>query len=244
MSLRYQSQVQVDLIPDEQTNNRFEVLMPFMSLTKGSGTDSIGFSNFTNIVSNLFQYTPMVESITFTPQAFNTGFTRVNSYYWGYPQDKQSIKNMNITLYLDVGNLAMYYLEAWKNLMFNQEYEYYYPPQRYKKDIVVLLYGLGGVSASTIYFLRGCFPIETSAFELAYSKDPKRLTVTQTFSVDRVEYSESRAFTSVLQTLVSGNALGIVSDQMLAAAQNLYYGGLSDVNSLGNQGSLLQGFGS
>ena len=240
MSLRYQSQIQVDLLPDEQTNNRFEVLMPFISLTKGSGTGSIGTS-FSAIASSAAQYTPIVESITFSPQAFNTSFTRLSTNYWGYPQDKQSLKNVNITLYLDVGNLAMYYLEAWKNLMFNQEYEYYYPPQRYKKDIVVLFYGLKGVVPSTIYYLRGCFPIETSAFELAYSKDPKRLTVTQTFSVDRVEYNQTTALLGITSTLLSGNALGIVSDQLLAAAQNTLYGAL-DANGRGNQGSLLGGF--
>lgn len=242
MSLRYQSQLQIDLLPDEQTNNKFEVLMPFLKLNQSSGTgtgSSGGISNF-NILNIGIPYCPIVESITFTPEAFNTSFTRLNTYYWGYPQDRQSLKNINITLFLDVGNLAMYYLESWKNLMFNKEGEYYYPPQRYKKDVVVLFYGLKGVTPSAIYFLRGCFPIETSPFELAYSKDPKRLTVTQTFSVDRVEYSDSAAALGIISTLASGNPLGIVTDQALAAAQNTIYG--SALSSLNVGGSILKGF--
>lgn len=224
MSLRYASQLQVDLMPDTQTDNQFEVLMPFMNLMTDSSTS--GGRNWyqTTLGSMVTSYCPIVESIVFTPQAFNTSFTRIQTDYWGFPQDKQSLKNVTLTMYLDVGNLALYYVEAWKNLMFNKTAGYYYPPQRYKKDIAVILYGIGGVTPSAMYYLRGCFPIETSPIELKYSKDPKRLTITQTFSVDRVEYDDDMALASILEVLTTSNPLGIVADQAAAAANNLIYG--------------------
>lgn len=234
MSLRYASQLQVDLMPDTQTDNQFEVLMPFMNLLNDSSTSSGSRSNnfWGAVGSMLTSYCPIVESIVFSPQAFNSSFARIQTDYWGFPQDKQSLKNVTITMYLDVGNLALYYVEAWKNLMFNKGAGYYYSPQRYKKDIAVIMYGIGGVTPSAMYYLRGCFPIETSPIELKYSKDPKRLTITQTFSVDRVEYDDDMALVSILEVLTTSNPLGIVADQAAAATSNLLYG-LNQTSLLG-----------
>ena len=249
MSLRYASQLQVDLMPDEQRDNNFEVVMPFMDLSgiKASIAESVKSGNISDIVGaavagiastfGVLKYCPVVEQIVFGPQSFKTNFTRLNTDYYGYPEDREAIKNVTITMYLDVGNLASYYIEAWKLLMFNQDYEFYYSPQNYKKTIAVIFYGLGGDIPSAIYYLRGCFPIETSAFQLKYSRDPNRLTLSQTFSVDRVDIDTVKANSAILATLASGNPLGIISDQAAAYSNESAYLDGIESETYGGSGS-------
>lgn len=241
MPLRFQSQLQLDLLPDEAVDNKFEVIMPSIRLINsrrttgglvgaainaisGASLSGLGASgNVGNKVSDskaagIMPYIPIVEEITFGPQNLQTDFTRINSYYYGYPLDKTPIKNVNITMFLDSGLLAWYYIQSWKDLIFNEEGEYYYSSINYKKDIIVVFYGLGSALPVAKFTLKGCFPIETSQFQLGYQKEPKRLRLTQTFSVDRIEPDYSKAANAIVSTLTGGNPLGIAQDQLLAQA--------------------------
>lgn len=212
MSLRFRSQLQIDNLPDQMLESKFEVLMPAMDLLPKEKLDS----RMTKLASSaLPKYYPIVEEINFGFQNFATDMTRINTFYFCHPRDKQPLKNVTITLYLDDGMLAWYYLQSWKDLMFNEEYEYYYSPANYKKNITVLFYGAGSLVPNARFTLKGCFPLETSEFKLQYKKNPDPLRLTQTFSVDRVEVDYDYGAGAVISTLTS-NGLGYAADQLAA----------------------------
>ena len=73
--------------------------------------------------------------------------------------------------------------------------------------------------------MKGCYPISQSDFELQYSRDPKRLRITQKFNVDRVITDSSTMTKSLVSTFISGNPLGILSDTALAETQDKIYNG-------------------
>ena len=214
MSLRFRTQLQVDMMPDEQVDNRWEVVMPKMRL-ESKTLWGLGYP-----------YYPIVESIHFAPLGFkNSTNIRAITTYYNIPIDKEDAKEANITFYCDTGMLVQYYIQAWKDLIFNQEHEFYYYPWQYKRDIYVLFYGYGGTIPTAKYILKGCYPITQSDFELQYSRDPKRLRITQKFNVDRVITDTKTMTKSLLSTFVSGNPLGIVSDTVVAEAQDQIYNG-------------------
>lgn len=232
MPLRFQSQLQLDLLPDEAIDNRFEVIMPSIQLIntdrlvtntkalqkKNSFTDALSFmGKVTSTISGkVTKYIPIVEEITFGQYSLKTDFTRINTFFYGYPTDKTAIKNVSITMFLDSGLLAYYYLQSWRDLIFNEEYEYYYPSINYKKDIIVLFYGAGSALPVAKFTLKGCFPIEHTDFQLKYEEDPKRMRLKANFSVDRVEPDYKLATSAIASTLLSGNPLGYAQDQLLA----------------------------
>jgi len=210
LSLRFRSQLSVDLMPDEQIDNRWEVIMPKMNLK-------------TSIVD--YPYYPIVESIHFAPLGFkNSTNVRAVTTYYNIPVDKEDAKEANITMYCDTGMLAQYYIAAWKELMFDQKHEYYYYPWQYKKDIVVLFFGAGSAAPTARFLLKGCYPIIQNDFELQYTRDPKRLRITQKFNVDRVVYDPAYSTSAIISTFASGNPLGILSDTALAAATDRAFG--------------------
>lgn len=234
MPLRFQSQLQLDLLPDEAVDNRFEVIMPSIQLINTNrlvtNTKAIQkqselnkFMSFAGKVASTIsgkvtKYIPIVEEITFGQYTLKTDFTRINTFFFGYPVDKLAIKNVSITMFLDTGLLAYYYIQSWRDLIFNEEYEYYYPSVNYKKDIVVLFYGAGSALPVAKFTLKGCFPIEITNFQLKYEEDPKRLRLTSTFSVDRIEPDYTMATSAIASTLMSGNPLGYAQDQLMAQA--------------------------
>lgn len=238
MPLRFQSQLQIDLLPDEAVENRFEVIMPSLQLISAVKLrkSSIKAKNLLNggltraigsVISGgaLTKYIPIVEEITFGPYNFKTDFTRINTFYFGKPVDREAIKNVTLTMFLDSGLLAWYYMQSWKDLVFNEEYEYYYPPQNYKKDVIIVVYGLGGITPVAQFTLKGCFPIETTPFNFTYANDnPKRLRLTCTLNVDRLDLDYNKANSAIVSTLASGNPLGYATDQLLAQTSLWSYG--------------------
>lgn len=212
MSLRFRSQLSIDMMPDEQIDNRWEVIMPKMNLPTG-----IGGINY--------PYYPIVESIHFAPLGFkNSTNIRAITTYYNMPVDKEDAKEANITMFCDTGMLAQYYIQAWKDLIFNQDHEFYYYPWQYKRDITVLFFGVGGAVPTARFLLKGCYPITQSDFELQYTRDPKRLRITQKFNVDRVIADSKYITSSVISTFTAGNPLGIISDTQLAASTERAYG--------------------
>ena len=117
------------MMPDEQIDNRWEVIMPKMKL---KAETLFGIS---------YPYFPIVESIHFAPLGFkNSTNVRAITTYYNIPIDKEDAKEANITFYCDTGMLAQYYIQAWKDLIFNQDHEFYYYPWQYKRDITVLFF--------------------------------------------------------------------------------------------------------
>lgn len=225
MSLRFRSQLNVDLLPDEQLDNRWEVIMPGISLTEaisGSGYSSLGF--LTNV--NLSKYYPIVEEIIFAPLGFkNSQNIRAVTNYYNVPVDKEDAKEANITMFCDSGMLAQYYLMAWRGQMFNAAHEFYYYPWQYKKDIVVLFYGAGSAAPVAKFTLKGCYPLFQDDYKLKYSREPNRLTLTQKFNVDRVVADSTYASTAIMSALLSGNPLGTIADQALARLSSSTFAG-------------------
>lgn len=222
MSLRFRTQLQVDMMPDEQVDNRWEVVMPKMNLQLGE--------------LRVYPYYPIVESIHFAPLGFkNSANVRAVTTYYNIPIDKEDAKEANITFFCDTGMLIQYYIQTWKDLMFNQEHEFYYYPWQYKRDIYVLFYGYGGTTPTAKYILKGCYPITQSDFELQYSRDPKRLRITQKFNVDRVITDTKTMTKSLVNTYLSGNPLGILSDTIAGEVMNSTFNGNFSPNSIASQ---------
>ena len=49
----------------------------------------------------------------------------------------------------------------------------------------------------------GCFPSSQDSYKLAYSMEPKRLTLTQTFKVDKVCFDSTKAYSSIIQNMAT-----------------------------------------
>ena len=169
MSYNFRSQLQIDNLPDPMITNRWEVIMPELFLPNGE------------------KYRPIIEEITFAPLGFeNSKNIRAITTYYNVPVDKQDAKEANITFYCDTNMTAQYYLKAWRSMIFNEEDEYYYLPYQYKRDILVYLYGLGTLTPTIAYRLKGCYPLLQDDFSFKYSKQADRLRISQKFNVDRV----------------------------------------------------------
>ena len=173
MSMRFQTAFQVENLPDEQNNAAFEVIMPTLKLY-GDRT-----------------YCPVVLEIEFAPRAFKTETRRVRTGWLNFAVDLENMSTAGLTFYCSQNMLTQYYLDTWSNLIFNKDGEYFNGMSNYKKDIEVYFYGAGNigvseVSASAHFTLKGAFPIKQRSYSMAYSKDPKRLTISADFAYDRL----------------------------------------------------------
>lgn len=216
--LRFQTGLQVDYIADEATDDRFEVIMPKLDLLNYSANrascncscSSLSFGTlwdkFSSIVG-LSSYQPIVEEISFKPLAFKSETRRVRTGYYNVPSDIEPYGDVSITMFCDANMLTQYYLSAWRAVMFNQSGEFYYPASLYKKNIDVYIYGPGNIQAEVLatchFILMGCFPSSQEIYKLKYSMDPKRLTITQTFKVDKVVFDNVNAYSSIIQNTVT-----------------------------------------
>lgn len=216
--LRFQTGLQVDYIADEATDDRFEVIMPKLDLLNYSANrascncscSSLSFGTlwdkFSSIVG-LSSYQPIVEEISFRPLAFKSETRRVRTGYYNVPSDIEPYGDVSITMFCDANMLTQYYLSAWRAVIFNQSGEYYYPASLYKKNIDVYIYGPGNIQAEVLatchFILMGCFPSSQENYKLKYSMDPKRLTITQTFKVDKVVFDSVNAYSSIIQNTVT-----------------------------------------
>lgn len=216
--LRFQSALQVDYLADEATDDRFEVIMPKLDLLNYSNNrascncrcSSLNFGTlwdkFSSIVG-LSSYQPVVEEISFKPLSFKSETRRVRTGYYNVPSDIEQYGDVTVTMFCDANMLTQYYLSAWRAMMFNGTGEFYYSGSVYKKNIDVYIYGPGNIQAESLatchFILMGCFPSSQENYKLAYSMEPKRLTLTQTFKVDKVVFDSSNAYSSIMQNTIA-----------------------------------------
>lgn len=110
-------------------------------------------------------------------------------------------------MFCDANMLTQYYLSAWRSMVFNGSGEYFYPGSLYKKNIDVYIYGPGNIQAEALatchFILMGCFPSSQDNYKLAYSMEPKRLTLTQTFKVDKVCFDSTKAYSSIIENMAT-----------------------------------------
>lgn len=207
MSLAFASQLQVDNLPDEQLNDQFEVIMPSLYLD-GSDKKERGFFGKVFASASGLKYSPVVEEITFNSKTFKTDTRRVRTGWFNVPSDIENYKDVSITMFCPNSMLTQYYLEAWRNMIYNKEGEYYYPASNYKKNIEIYIYGAGGSTMSGLtysmhYTLKGCFPYQQSDFKFVYSDNPKRLTITANFKVDAVVVDSSSLTRSLITNAIT-----------------------------------------
>lgn len=171
-------------------------------------------------ITSLMNYRPIVEEIVFSPRNFKSTTRRVRTNWINAPEDIAPYEDVQITMFCSKSMLTQQYLSVWKNLVFNTEGEYYNPMYEYKKNIEVYFYGAtyAPVTPNIMpifhFTLQGCYPERQTRFSLKYTDNPKRLTISQTFKVDKIvfdrSYAESAALkeilnspTSVLDTMMS-----------------------------------------
>ena len=216
--LRFQTGLQVDYLADEATDDRFEVIMPKLDLlnysnNRASCNCSCGSLNFGTLwdkfssIVGLTSYQPIVEDITFKPLSFKTETRRVRTGYYNVASDIEPYGDVSITMFCDANMLTQYYLSAWRSMVFNGSGEYFYPGSLYKKNIDVYIYGPGNIQAEALatchFILVGCFPSSQDSYKLAYSMEPKRLTLTQTFKVDKVCFDSTKAYSSIIENMAT-----------------------------------------
>jgi len=211
--LRFTSALQVAAIPDEQLEDRFEVIMPTLDIGV-AGKELIPTETGESLVGNYWNkmtgssYCPIVEEIVFGTMNFKTDTRRVRTGWYNLPTDIENYKEVSITMFCSVGMLTQYYLETWKRLIFDPYGEYYNPGSVYKKNIEVYFEGIasapsfdlmaGGDAAHSMHItLAGCFPSMQDSYKLSYSADPKRMRLTQKFKVDKVIIDTSKAYYAV-----------------------------------------------
>ena len=215
MSLRFASQLAIDNLPDEQFTDQFEVIMPELSLD--GNEDKRFLSTLTGM-----KYRPIVEEISFGLMNFSTDTRRVRTGWYNVPKDIEGYHDVKLTLFCSSNMITQYYLEAWKNLIFNKQGEYYYSGMNYKKNIEVFMYGSGGGTIGSLvpnfhYTLKGCFPYSQEDFKLEYTDSPQRFRIPVSFKVDAVVKDERSAKSAIISELVSspsailGNALSSLS---------------------------------
>lgn len=210
MSLRFQSQMEVSGLPDEAINSTWEVLMPKIDISDpyssiaGNGGIGAVMSLFT---SSLTTYQPVVEQISFGVTNFKPQTRRVRTMWCNVPEDIENYHDVNITMFCSAGMLTQYYMAAWRSLVYNAEGEYYNPMSVYKKNIEVFIYGPGNVGITGLamahFTLQGCWPVSQDDYKLEYSDNPKRLTITAKFKVDKVVYAGSEANKAMVTELIT-----------------------------------------
>lgn len=234
MSLRFQSQLMIDNLPDEQLNDQFEVIMPelpLLSLPQDKSNPSTW-----NIIKGMVgggtevKYRPIVEEITFGTLNFSTETRRVRTGWLNVPSDIENWHDVAITMFCPASMATHMYLNTWKRMIFNRNGEYYNSMSYYKKNITVIVHGpmksLGsaiGIGAMQ-FTLKGCFPKTQEDFKFEYSDDPKRFRVLAHFSVDKVDYDESISRSTIITESITSptQILDKVLSSNFAMSENEY----------------------
>lgn len=184
MSLRFSSQLAIDNLPDEQTNDQFEVIMPTLYLNNDEANrvaqhdirkkeaasrwdnarDSLKKlgSNLASSVGfgveeNLKSYQPIVEEIAFPQQGFVTETRRVRTGWLNLTKDLENLHEVSITMFCPQDMSTQQYLQAWQNMIFNKKGEFYYSSQIYKRNIVILQWGpalAGGLAGQHLNYTK------------------------------------------------------------------------------------------
>lgn len=211
MGLRFTSQLLVDQISDSQLEDRWEVIMPTLSLSNKERA-------WYELSADNIKYTPIVEEITFKPQGFKNEARRVRTQYINVPSDITAPGEINICMYCPGSMLTQYYIEAWKNLIYNPVGEYFYNQDNYKKNIEIYFEspfnmpnlgttnllgsnGSNGRLCSCHFTLQGCYPVVQDAFRLTYASDPKRLRLVQRFMFDRLVLENQVATANMIENI-------------------------------------------
>lgn len=224
MSMRFTSQLFIDNLPDEQRNDRFEVIMPNMRDLKPNANFVATENNTAEARMKIEEesipsYDPIVEEITFPMRSFMTETRRLRTGWLNLVKDIDNLSEVNITFFCSQDMMIQRYLDTWKKLIFNEAGEFYYSSQRYKKNITVLIYGpnsaMDAIPGSellssagnswyfTKYTLCGCFPKSQDTYKLEYSDEPKRLKLMATFCVDKIICDYDKSGQGPVATLLS-----------------------------------------
>lgn len=235
MSLRFASQLNVDALPAEALNSEFEVIMPSLNIILQSASKNAKSKNIKDVITdaaNLFEraknalignsisynYTPIVEQIRFTPRSFKLDQRRIRTQWTNVPADLENLKQVEIVMFCSNGMLTQYYLDAWRNLVFDKDGEYYNPMEVYKKNIEVYFYGatsIGSFIPVAHFTLKGCFPVSQSSYDLKYSNKPNRIQITANFSVDRIVCDNSLAKSAAMRELAASPLS--IADRLLSS---------------------------
>jgi hypothetical protein len=239
--LRFQSQVMIDNLPDEQLDSKWECVLPSINLDTAFGG---------------IPYTPIVEEIVFRGTSFSNEEFRVGTRFYNLPSDRQSFGEASLTLFCEQGMLPVYYLQSWRNLIFDPVHQYYYCNARYdmdtnkstgleilssngdksvymsggsqinatshwKKDIEIYFYGVGSVTPIAHATLYNAYPVSQGDYSLEYSMEPKRFRITCSFRYDNLVWDSSYRNTAIISSLLAGNPIGTLMDQGINAVSNM-----------------------
>lgn len=250
--LRFTSALQVQAIPDEQLDDRFEVIMPMLKIDNYERAEAKNPTDGCSLLSNLgnsilssatggllgnISYQPIVEEIVFGTLNFRTDSRRIRTGWYNVPADIENYKEVSITMFCSAGMMTQYYLETWKRLVFNPYGEYYNPGDTYKRNIEVYFEGLGSapsfdligggdtIQHSMHITLAGCFPSMQDPYKLSYSADPKRIRLTQKFKVDKVIFDMDKITTAQMTETLGTGGSAIIDSAMsaLTASANTTY---------------------
>lgn len=243
--LRFQSQVQIDNLPDEQIDSKWECILPSIELDSSVGG---------------IPYTPIVEEIVFRGTSFDNEEFRVATRFYNAPTDRQSFGECTMTLFCEQGMLPVYYLQSWRNLIFDPMHQFYYcnvsanadknsslnilssnaansnqymKPKsesgyknqinaisNWKKNIEIYFYGVGSVTPIAHATLYNAYPVSQGEFSLQYSLQPKRFRINCTFRYDNIIWDSSYRNTAIISSLLAGNPIGTLMDQGINALSN------------------------
>lgn len=234
--LRFQSQVIIDNLPDEQLDSKWECILPSIPLDSSVGG---------------IDYTPIVEEVVFRGTSFANEEFRIATRYYNAPTDRQSFGECTMTLFCEQGMLPVYYLQSWRNLMFDPMHQFYYCNVRnesdalnilssnastsnqtmsnnqinaisnWKKDIEIYFYGVGSVTPIAHATLYNAYPVSQGDFSLQYSMQPKRFRINCTFRYDNVIWDSSYRNSAIISSLLAGNPVGTLIDQGMNALSNV-----------------------
>lgn len=232
--IRFQSQVSIDNLPDEQIDSKWECVLPTISLDSSVGG---------------IDYTPIVEEITFRGTSFSNEEFRIATRFYNAPSDRESFGECIMTLYCEQGMLPVYYLRSWRNLIFDPLHQFYYcnitensalnvlssnvknsnqrmsnnqinATSNWKKNIEIYFYGVGSVTPIAHATLYNAYPVSQGDYSLQYSLQPKRFRINCTFRYDNVIWDSSYRNSAIISSLLAGNPIGTLMDQGLNALSN------------------------
>lgn len=238
--LRFQSQIMIDNLPDEQIDSKWECVLPSLNLDSSLGG---------------ILYTPIVEEVVFRGTSFANEEFRVGTRFFNLPSDRQSFGEVTMTLFCEQGMLPVYYLQSWRNLIFNPIHQFYYCNSRetadgksigmdilssdigntgyikgssqlnavsnWKKDIEIYFYGVGSVTPIAHATLYNAYPVSQDDYRLEYSMEPKRFRIGCTFRYDNLVWDSSYRNMAIISSLLAGNPIGTLMDQGINAVSNL-----------------------
>lgn len=246
--LRFQSQVSIDNLPDEQLDSKWECVMPSINLDSALGG---------------IPYSPIVEEISFSSAGFENEEFRVGTRFFNLPSDRKSFGECNLTLFCEQGLLPIYYLQSWRNLMFDPVHQFYYCNTRdakkgldilstngykiaktilgsdqinatsnWKKDIEIYFYGVGNTTPIAHATLYNAYPVSQQPFKLEYNIEPKRFRIDCTFRYDNLVWDSSYRNTAIISSLLGGNPVGTLMDQGINAVSELLFNSSSQIDKI------------